>query len=204
MSWRVPMKTQETAVAAQKIVEAVYKENPLIVGGVVRSTVDFYWTSKQPRKAIATLLEASHKANAQFGKDFLLEAIAKSSESGDSAGARKLLKPLLAAEPYNAKYMELQADSYAQAHDDAGLRDFYAATLASIKTSALSVEAKRDTTALARQGMIVALTDLKDYAGAMDQHIAMISAFPEDDGVLQAAASYARLHGAHWLSWWRF
>jgi transcriptional regulator with XRE-family HTH domain len=190
------VRTYESAgntAAAQTIVEAVYKQNPLIVG-VVRSTADFYWTSKQQKKAIATLLEASHKANVQMGKDFLLEAIAKSSESGDSAGARALLKPLLAAEPYNAKYMELEADSYAQAHDDAGLRDFYAATLASVKTAKLSAAEKRDTTALAWQGMIVALTDLKDYAGAMDQHIAMVSAFPEDDGALQAATSYARLH----------
>jgi len=180
--------------AAQKIVESVYKGNPLIVG-VVRSTVDFYWTNKQPQRAVATLLEASHKANAQLGKEFLLEAIAKSSQSGDYAGARTLLKPLLATDPYNAQYMELEADSYALAHDDAGLRDFYAATLISVKTSTLSVEAKRDTTAQARQGMIVALTDLKDYAGAMDQHIALVSAFPEDGGVLQAASSYARLHG---------
>ena len=34
--------------AAQKIVEAVYKQGPLIVG-VVRSTVDFYWTSPSSR-----------------------------------------------------------------------------------------------------------------------------------------------------------
>jgi hypothetical protein len=180
--------------AAQAIVEAVYKENPLIVG-VVRSTVDFYWTNKQPQKAIATLLEASKKANAPLGKDFMLEAIAKSNQSGDYAGARTLLKPLLAAEPYNAKYMGLQADSYALAHDDAGLRDFYTGILASLKASKLSAVEQRDTIALARQGMIVALTDLKDYAGAMDQHIALVSAFPEDDGVLQAASSYARLHG---------
>jgi len=180
--------------AAQTIVEAVYKQNPLIVG-VVRSTVDFYWTSKQSKKAIATLLDASHKANAQLGQEFLLEAIAKSSASGDSAGARTLLKPLLVAEPYNAKYMELEADSYAQAHDDAGLRDFYTATLALLQTAKLSAQEKRDTTALERRGMIVALTDLKDYAGAMDQHIAMVSAFPEDAGVLQDATSYARLHG---------
>jgi len=180
--------------AAQAIVEAVYKQNPLIVG-VVRSTVDFYWTSKQPQRAITTLLEASRKANAQLAHDFLLEAIAKSNQSGDYTGARTLLKPLLVAEPYNAKYMALEADSYALAHDDIGLRDFYTAMLSSMKTSNLSAAEKRDVTALARQGMIVALTDLKNYAGAMDQHIALISAFPEDLDVLQAASSYARLHG---------
>ena len=142
------------------------------------------------------MLEASHKANAQLSLGFLLEAITKSSASGDSTRrARTLLKPLLVADPYNAKYIALQAESYAATHDDAGLRDFYTATIASVKNSSLSAQAKRDTTAMARQGMIVALTDLKDYPGAMDQHIALISAFPEDDGVLQNATSFARLHG---------
>jgi len=184
---------QKDTASAQRVIEAVYKDNTKILG-VVRATTDFYWDSKQPQRAVATLVQASHDANPALAHDFTLEAAAKSSQSGDYAGARALLKPLLTADPYNEQYLHLYADSYTQAHDAAGVRDFYAATLTSLQSSNLSKLEKRDKIALARQGMIAALTDLKDYSGALDQHIALISAFPEDAEFLQNAASYARLH----------
>ena len=179
---------------AQKIVELVYKDNPAIVG-VVRTTVDFYWSHKQQPHAVTVLVQASRQANSQLALAFTLEAISKSNQSGDYRTARTLLQPLLASEPYSAKYIGLQADSFAAAKDNAGLRDFYANLLKSIAAAPLSAADKRDKTAMARQGMIVALTNLKDYAGAEDQHIALIRAFPEDSNILQAAASYARQHG---------
>ena len=185
---------QGNAAEAQKIVESVHEANPRIVG-VVRTTIDFYWNHKQPQKAIAALTQASREANAKLALDFTLEAVNKSNQSGDYVGARALLKPLLAAEPYDARYVSLEADSFALAHDAAGLKDFYAGTLASLKAAAMSAQEKNDKTAMARQGMITALTELKDYAGAVDQHIALVSAFPEDDTILQSAAAYARLYG---------
>lgn len=181
--------------SAQRIIEAVYDANTNSrLAGVVRSTTDFYWNSKQPQRAIATLVSAARKANQALAHDFLFEAIAKSNQSGNYAGARTLLKPLLAADPFNPQYLNLEAESYSLAHDNAGLRDFYLATLAALRDAPLDAVNKRDKTALARQGLIPALTGLKDYAGAMDQHIALISAFPEDAAILQAAVSYARLH----------
>ncbi len=185
---------QGNVTEAQKVVESVYKDNPRVVG-VVRTTVDFYWSHKQPQRAIAVLAQAAKDANSKLGLDFTLEAVAKSNQSGDYAGARALLKPLLVADPYDGRYVSLQADSFAMAHDSSGLRDFYAATLGSLNTAPLNKLDKRDKIAMARQGMIGALTELKDYAGAVDQHIALVSAFPEDDNILQAAAAYARLHG---------
>jgi cellulose synthase operon protein C len=184
---------QKDTASAQRVIEAVYKDNTKILG-VVRATTDFYWNNKEPQRAVATLVQASHDANPALAHDFTLEAAAKSSQSGDYAGARALLKPLLTADPYNEQYLHLYADSYTQAHDAAGVRDFYAATLTSLQSSSLSKLEKRDKIALARQGMIAALTDLKDYSGALDQHIALISSFPEDADILQTAASYARLH----------
>ena len=47
--------------AAQKNVEAIYRENPKILG-VVRSTVDFYWRMKMQPQAIAVLLQAAKDA----------------------------------------------------------------------------------------------------------------------------------------------
>ncbi len=184
---------QHNTAAAQQLIDAVYAANPRIIG-VVRSTVDFDWSNHQEARAISVLLEAAHAANPEFAQDFTLEAIDKSNRCGDYAGARALLHPLLASDPFNALYLNLQAQSYSLAHDDAGVRDLYLQTITALKASSLSAADKRAKIALARQGLIPALTGLKDYAGAMDQHIALLSAFPEDEPTLENAIAYARMH----------
>ena len=176
--------------AAQNIIESVYKDDPKILG-VVRTTADFYWTNQHPQQAIAILVEASHSANPELARAFTLEAATKSNQSSEYAQARTLLAPLLAHDPYNARYLATIADSYALASDNTALRDFYTTTLATLKTANLSAGDRRDKTASLRQGLIEALTRLKDYPGAVDQHIALISAFPEDPGIAQGAALYA-------------
>ena len=178
--------------AAQRVIESLYNANPKIVG-VVRATVDFYWQHKQPQRAVATLVAAAHQANPPLARDYTLEAVDKSNHSGDFPGARALLQPLLAADPFNPQLLNLQAQSFSLAHDDAGLRDLYASALAALQAAPLTPSDRRDKIAIARQGLIPALTNLKDYAGAMDQHLALLSAFPEDDGILQGAVAYARL-----------
>ncbi len=182
---------------AQQIVDAVYKDNSKIVG-VVRRTTDFYWEHKQPQKAIAVLTQASHDAYPALARSYTFEAAEKSNESGDYAAARQMVAPLLDADPYggnSARCLAIIADSYARANDDASLREFYLAKLAALKSAQLSPTERRDQAALLRRGLILALTRMKDYAGAVDQQIDLISAFPEDAGVIQDAALYALRYG---------
>lgn len=183
---------QHDTADAQRLVDAVYAANPRIIG-VVRTTVDFDWTNHQEARGIAVLLEAAHAANSAMARDFTLEAIDKSNKSGDYDGARRLLQPLREADPFNPLYLNLQAQSFSLAHDEGGVRDLYTQTIAALKASSLLAADKRAKVALARQGLIPALTGLKDFAGAMDQHIALFSAFPEDDATLENAIAYARL-----------
>ena len=182
---------------AQQIVDAVYKDDSKIVG-VVRRTTDFYWEHKQPEKAIAALTQASRDAYPALARSYSLEAAEKSNESGDYAAARQMVVPLLDADPYganSARCLEIIADSYARANDDASLREFYLAKLAALKSAQLSPAERLVQAALRRRGLILALTRMKDYAGAVDQQIALISAFPEDAGVIQDAALYALRYG---------
>ena len=51
-------ESRKDFTAAQKDVEAIYRENPKILG-VVRSTVDFYWRMKMQPQAIGVLLQAA-------------------------------------------------------------------------------------------------------------------------------------------------
>ena len=185
---------QKDIASAQRVIDSVHADNSKLVA-VVRTTTDFYWNSKQPQRAIATLLRAAHEANPTLAHDFTLEAITKFNQSGDFASARSLLKPLRTADPFNPRYLSLEAASYSRAHDDVGARNLYINTIAALNAAPLNPIERRNKIALARQGLIPALTDLADFAGAMDQHIALIRAFPEDTAVLQSAVTYARLHG---------
>jgi hypothetical protein len=189
--------TKDDVASAQQIIESVYKDNQKVMG-VVRATADFYWDHKQPQRAIATLIQASHDAYPELSKSYSLEAADKSNEAGDYASARRLVGPLLDADPYgpdSAKCLAVIADSYARANDDSGLRDFYLGKLDGLKSAQLAASSRRDQAALLRRGLILALTRMKDYAGGVDQHTALISAFPEDAAVIQDAALYALRYG---------
>jgi hypothetical protein len=179
----------ETA-AAVKIVDGVYRDNPRILG-VVRATTDFYARIHEPPRAIGTLLESAKVATPDLSRSFTLEAANRANEAGDTSQARALAQALLQQTPYDAAVLGVIANSYARANDDAGLKAFYLAELASVKTAALTPNERKSDTALLRRGLIPALTRTKDYAGAVDQYIALVSAYPEDSSTAQEAALYA-------------
>ncbi len=174
---------------AGKLIAATYKANPRILG-VVRATVDYYNRNVQPKSAIDTLLDAAKAATPALARSFTLEAAAKANDSGSYAQARSLAESQLAATPYDPQVLGLIAASYARANDNAGLKSFYLAHLSSVKTAALAPDERKADTALLRRGLILALTALKDYEGATDQYIALLSAYPEDTGTAQEAALY--------------
>jgi tetratricopeptide (TPR) repeat protein len=176
--------------AAAKVIDTVYAQNPRILG-VVRSTVDFDWRTGSRRQAITVLTSAAKAARSDLAHPFTLEAAAKANEIADYALARQIITPLLDASPYDPQIIATVADSYARANDNVALRDFYLAKLASIKSSSLLADTRKQTTLVLRRGLIPALTRMKDYPGAVDQYIAMLSAYPEDEGLIQEAALYA-------------
>ncbi len=176
--------------SAQRNIEALYHENPKILG-VVRSTVDFYWRMKMYPQAITVLLQASKDAYPELGKQFAFEAARKSTEAGQYQQARDLLTRLLNDSPYDGQYLAAMADTYAQAGDDRGLRQFYLDKIALFRNAPFSGDERKTRIATLRRGLIPALTRMKDYAGAVDQYIELINNFPEDEGLVTEAALYA-------------
>jgi tetratricopeptide (TPR) repeat protein len=177
--------------AAQKDIDALYRENPKILG-VVRSTVDFYWSQKNYARAIDLLLQAAKDSYPELGRQFTFEAARKATEAKQYAEARDLLSPLLKDAPYNGDYLAAMADTYAQAGDDAGLRQFYDEKIAALQNAPLPAETRKAQIATLRRGLIPALTRLKQYAGAVDQYIELVNKFPEDEGLVTEAALYAQ------------
>ena len=176
--------------AAQKNVEALYRENPRILG-VVRSTVDFYWRMKMQPQAISVLLQAAKDAYPTLSVQFTYEAARKSTDAKQFQQARDLLAGLLKDSPYNGEYLAAMADTYAQAGDDHGLEQFYLEKIASFRSAPLPADARKAQIATLRRGLIPALTRMNNYSGAVDQYIELINNFPEDDTLVTEAALYA-------------
>ena len=176
--------------SAQKNVEALYRDNPKILG-VVRSTVDFYWRTKNYPQAISVLLQAAKDAYPDLSVQFTYEAARKSTDAKQYQHARDLLAQLLKTSPYNGEYLAAMADTYAQAGDDQGLKQFYTEKIALFRASSLPADTRKAQIATLRRGLIPALTRMKDYPGAVDQYIELINNFPEDDTLVTEAALYA-------------
>jgi len=176
--------------SAEKTVVALYRENPKILG-VVRSTVDFYWRTKNYPQAISVLLQAAKEAYPDLSQQFTYEAARKSTDAKEYQRARDLLTQLLKDFPYNAEYLAAMANAYAQAGDDHGLQQFYADKIALFRNAPLPPDARKSQIAVLRRGLIPALTRMKDYPGAVDQYIELINNFPEDDTLVTEAALYA-------------
>ena len=179
--------------AARQTVDAIVRDNPTSLG-VIRAATDFYWRHKLPAEAVATLTAAATRANAGYRSDFTYEASRKSTEIRQFAEARKLLAPLLAAESFNAKYLAAMADTYAQASDDTGLRDFYLAAINSMKQAPLTADERNARIAALRRGLIPALTRLNNFFGALEEYIELVNHYPEDQGLIHEAATYAARH----------
>ncbi len=121
-----------------------------------------------------------------------MEAAQRANDSGDTAQARALALDLLPSTPYDATVLGIIAASYASSNDYAGLKAFYLAELERARTDpSLAPDARKQDIALLRRGLVPALTRLQDYPAALDQYIALLSAYPEDSATAQEAALYA-------------
>ncbi|HVS74727.1 MAG TPA: hypothetical protein VHE23_04815 [Candidatus Acidoferrales bacterium] len=183
-------ESRKDFASAQRNIEALYRGNPKILG-VVRSTVDFYWRVKSYPQAIAVLQQAAKDAYPELGKQFTSEAARKSTEVHLYPQARDLLAGLLKDSPYDSQYLAALADTYAQAGDQQGLKQFYLDKIALFRNAPVSAEDRKARIAALRRGLILALTRLEDSADAVDQYVEIINAFPEDEGLVTEAALYA-------------
>ena len=183
----------DTAAAAREI-DAIYSENPKILG-VVRSTVDYDWDHDRRQQAVTVLLDAARVAYPDLRSRFQLEAARKSTDLGDFARSRTLLEALLKQKPLDAAYEAAMAENFARANDQAGLDTFYRAQLELVRNAPLGREEKQTRVAHLRRGIVAADTELHRFDAAVDQYIALINAFPEDGALAQEGALYAVAHG---------
>ena len=184
-------EARKDSTSAERNIEALYRENPKILG-VVRATVDFYWRTKNYPKAIAVLTQAANDSYPDLARQFSYEAARKSTDAKRYQQARDLLVRLLEGDVYNSEYLAAMADTYAREGDDHGLQQFYTEKIGLFRNSSLPADTRKAQIASLRRGLIPALTRMKDYPGAVDQYIELINNFPEDEALVTEAALYAQ------------
>jgi Flp pilus assembly protein TadD len=186
---------QGQAAQGATVVDALYKENPAILG-IVRAAVDYHWRNKDTKRAIDILEEASSRSSANYRSPFLIEATKKATDAGDYGRARIMAGYLqLFDQPYRAEYIALKAETYARQGDDRGLRTFYDATIKTLSTAAIPASQKTEQIAAMRRALIPVLTRVKDYSTAIDQYIEILNRYPDDDSLTREAAIYAQQNG---------
>jgi hypothetical protein len=187
---------QGQATQGAAVVDALYRENPAILG-VVRAAVDYHWRNKDSQRAVDILEEASSRSSAAYRSPFLVEAARKATDSGDYTRARVMVGYLqMIDQPYKAEFIALKADTYARQGDDRGLRTFYETTIRSLSTAAaIPAQQRTEQIAAIRAGLIPVLTRVKDYSAAVDQYIEILNRFPDDEALAREAALYAQQNG---------
>jgi tetratricopeptide (TPR) repeat protein len=169
-----------------QVIDALYRENPAILG-VVRAAVDFHWRNKQSKIAIDVLEQSAARGETDYGLQFTLEAARKATEAGDYARARGFAGKLLAADPNRAEYVAAMADTFARAGDDRGLRAFYEQKIQAAQGG--------DDLAAMRRALIPVLTRIGNFSTAVNQYVALLNLYPEDEGLTREAALYAAVNG---------
>lgn len=185
---------QGRLAAGAQVVDALYRESPVILG-VVRAAVDYHWRNKEYGRAVDLLVDAAGRAQPEYKRQLTFEAARKSIEAAGYTRARQLLTSLLQDDPFRAEYLAAVADTYARQGDDRGLRAFYLDKIQAIRGAPLPADQRTERIAAMRRALIPVLTRSKDFSGALDQYIEILNRYPEDEDLAREAAAYALAHG---------
>ena len=187
-------EAQKDLDSADRVIEALYAEQPKILG-VIRGAVDFHWRAKDYVRGLEVLLEAAAEAYPDLQTKFRFEAVRKATGIERYEFAREHLQLLLDEKPFDAQYLAAMAATYGGEGRYDALRDFYVQKINALREADLPAEAKKAQIATLRRGVIPALTELGDFAAAVDQYIEIINRYPDDEQLIQEAALYADPRG---------
>jgi cellulose synthase operon protein C len=177
---------------AQREMEAVYRDNPLI-SGVIRAMADYYWRHDKPR-AIQVLAAAAERAHPAIRSNYLIETVRKSIEAMQYADAIQAADSLLRMDPINGQFIALKADALASSGRDAEVQQLYAAKIPEIQQSPISQNDKTDRIAAMRRGLIPVYVKQGKFREAIDQYVEIINRYPDDTNVISEAARLAAQH----------
>ena len=179
---------------AAQILAKLIAEYPTNYGALSQSA-ELYWRINQRDRAIAVLQTGANLGKGKYKYIFSRKLADKLAAQNRLEQAALILRELLTADKLDAEVFDELAAVYVHLNKADELREILTETVAAIEAQDVDIREINDDIAAFRQKMIVALTKLKDYRAAIEQHIEIINRDADDEENVQAAIDYARRYG---------
>lgn len=180
--------------AAAATVGALVRQYPTNYG-VLDEAANFYWRLGLREDALRILEAGRERGRGRYKYTFARRLAARQIELNRLDPARRVLEELREADPLDLEVFRELARLYVRTGDRAALRAAFRDTLEALRRQDLEIQEIRAQISELRGALVVAFTQLKDYAAAMEQHIEIVNRDPEDETKLDAAIAYARRYG---------
>ncbi|HWP42415.1 MAG TPA: tetratricopeptide repeat protein, partial [Blastocatellia bacterium] len=179
---------------AIQIIDKLVADYPTNLG-VVEESAQFYWRAGLLDRSIDLFKRTLARARGASRRGLALQLARRQSEAGKLADAEATLRAYYDENRLDAEVFGELARTLGAENKLAELAELYSAAFKDVRESGLGGEESRARIVELRAGMIRTLDSLGRYQEALDQHIEIINAFPEDADRLAAAIDYAEQHG---------
>jgi tetratricopeptide (TPR) repeat protein len=163
--------------------------------GVLIESADFYWSLGTNETALRVLRAGLAKARGQYRLAIAARLAERLISIDRLAEAERILVNLHQENPVDADLFSELANVYVRRGKADDLRKSFRESVDAIKKQELEIREIEAEIAGRRRQMIMALTQLKDYRSAVEQHIEIINRDPETDENVEAAVSYVKRYG---------
>ncbi|MDT5121343.1 MAG: hypothetical protein QOC96_825 [Acidobacteriota bacterium] len=163
--------------------------------GVLNEAENFYWRLGLREDSLNLLNGAMRAGNGKFYYIFGRKLAARLMLMNQLPAAEQILAELHTKDKLNTEVFHELARIYVRTSNTEALKRAFQEMLAAINEQDLDRKELHAQVAALRQQMIDALTRLKDYSAAIEQHIEIINTDAEDEENVDAAIDYARRYG---------
>jgi Tfp pilus assembly protein PilF len=179
--------------AAVQIIDKLVADHPTNLG-VVEESAQFYWRAGLLDRSIELYKQTLAQARGANRRGLVLQLARRQFDAGKLADAEATLRGYYDENRLDSEVFGELARTLGAENKLAELAELYSAAFKDVRESGLGGVESRARVAELRAGMIRTLDSLGRYQDAIDQHIEIINAFPEEADRLAAAIDYAERH----------
>ncbi|HYP26718.1 MAG TPA: tetratricopeptide repeat protein [Blastocatellia bacterium] len=176
--------------SAIQIIDKLTSDYPTNLG-VVEESARFYWRAGMTDRAIDLYRKTLARARGSNARTLTLQLARRQAEAGKLEDAEATLGAYYRENRMDAQVFGELAGTLAAGNKLPELAALYQSAFRDVREAGLPGDEAKARTAELRLGMIRTLDGLGKYQDAVDQHIEIINASPEDQGVLAEAIDYA-------------
>ncbi|MCI0486123.1 MAG: hypothetical protein L0229_05935 [Blastocatellia bacterium] len=179
--------------AAIAVIDRLVNEYPTNVG-VIEESAQFYWRAELTDRALNLYKNTLARARGPNRRTLTLQLARRQTDAGRLADAEATLRAYYAEDRSDTEVFGELARALGAENKLEELAALYREAFTDVREAGLNVEDARARIVELRGGMIRTLDQLGKYQEALDQHIEIINAYPEDADRLAVAIEYAEAH----------